>query len=293
MVLITVVEGKRSKLETETSTLNSGTWNRSDEHIDRSRSRRVSSTQPDALSVGNHRTEASPPIGPARLPSGPAYPLHTTSPATYPRSGINSPRISDHYSPSASPRSATLHKESSFDMPSSGFARDARTFARDVRVSGHEARGHSEPRGAYPSNAYSGMPQNPLSTTPPAAYALQYQTPIELPSRRPHREPGRLPSLTHEDTTLSSNSGEGGYAATPYLHQLPPLIDGSKSTRMLPQPVPGLGSSLSPLDRTPLLSPSPHVQSDLRTTPSLAALLRAGELAREANDEEQIKEGSL
>jgi hypothetical protein len=67
--------------------------------------------------------------------------------------------------------------------------------------------------------------------------------------------------------------------------------------RLLPQPVPILGPSASLLDR-PLASVSPHQvspqQSDYRTQGSLAALVRAGELAAQMAEDESMKaEGSL
>jgi hypothetical protein len=96
----------------------------------------------------------------------------------------------------------------------------------------------------------------------------------------------RLPPLTHEDTTLSSDSGQGGYTAGYIGHTLPSM-DACKSMRVLPTPVPSaMAPALSPLDR-PSLQPQPQPpllqHSDYRTNSSLAALLRAGELARVAD----------
>src|SRR5689334_7869662 len=91
-LVVTGTEGKRSKLETETSNSPSGTWSKSDEQVDRVPSRRVSSGQPDAYSIGHTKSDVTPPIGPARLPSGPSYPSNSTSPVAYPISGLNSPR---------------------------------------------------------------------------------------------------------------------------------------------------------------------------------------------------------
>jgi hypothetical protein len=109
----------------------------------------------------------------------------------------------------------------------------------------------------------------------------------------------RLPPLTHEDTTLSSDSGQGGYA-TAYNGPILPPID---SKRILPAPVPsGMVSIPSPLDRPPAQPPTKppqHHQPDYRANASLAALLRAGELARvadagidaDADDEEMDTSG--
>lgn len=269
---MTGAEGKRSKLETETPTLARSS---SHEQNERASGRRISSAHSDVFSR-HHRSESSPPVGPARLPSGPSYPSKSTSPATHPLSGFNSPRMGDHYSPlSASPRSATMHKEGPYETHPSIMAR--------------EPRGHSDPSLPYSNSSY-GHSQ-PSSTTPPSgAYPSHYQTLIDLPSRRSMRELTRLPPLTHEDTTLSSDSGQTSYSAG-YLGPLLPVVESSKTMRVLPAPVPSLGATPSPLDRPPPSASSPHQQPDYRTSSSLAALLRAGELARVADDEEMEREG--
>jgi len=230
----------------------------------------------------HHRSGSSPPMGPTRLPPGPVHPSKSTSPALHTRSGFNSPRVVEHYSPlSASPRSASLHKESSFETHSSGMARDAR--------------GHSDTSLPYASSVYSHPPSHSTSTTPPsAAYGSHYQAPIDLPSRRSMREMPHIPSLTHEDTTLSSDSGgQGGYAPG-YQPPVPLVMDVSKSMRVLPAPVPTMTPTTSPLDRPSLVAAVPSQYPDYRSSSSLAALLRAGELARvaDADDEDMDKEGS-
>lgn len=244
-------------------------WSNIQEHPERLMGRRISSTQSDNY-AGQNQTEASPPIGPSRLPSGPSRPSKSTSPAVHNRSGFNSPRIPEHYSPlSASPHSASLNKENPFETTSSAMARNAR--------------GQADASLPY-SSSYSHAPSYPPSTTPPS-YGTHYQAPIDLPSRRSNREMHRLPPLTHEDTTLSSDSGQGGYTAS-YIGQTLPSIDASKSMRVLPAPVPSAMASVpSPLDRPSVqLPPNPPLQhTDYRTTSSLAALLRAGELARVAD----------
>ncbi|KAF2440972.1 hypothetical protein P171DRAFT_488550 [Karstenula rhodostoma CBS 690.94] len=271
-------EGKRSKMEADTTT---SSWSNNHEHTERRMVRRISSAQSDHYASQN-RTEASPPMGPSRLPSGPSRPSKSTSPAIHNRSGFNSPRIPEHYSPlSASPRSASLNKENSFETTSSAMARDAR--------------GQSDASLPF-SLSYNHASSYPPSTTPPS-YSSHYQAPIDLPSRRSNREMHRLPPLTHEDTTLSSDSGQGGYAAS-YTGQTLPFIDASKSMRVLPAPVPSaMGSVPSPLDRPSIQPlPKPPLQHpDYRTSSSLAALLRAGELARvadaDAEDEDMDTSG--
>ncbi|KAF2644297.1 hypothetical protein P280DRAFT_547097 [Massarina eburnea CBS 473.64] len=291
-------EGKRSKLETETTT---STQSSGQELIPQQPGppvRRVSTVQDQQ--PGHYRSESSPPVGPQRLPSGPSHPSKSNSPAGHSLSGFNSPRMSEHYSPiSTSPRSATLHKEGSFESYPSAVARDAR--------------GHSDNSLPYASSAYGPTQhQSSSSTTPPiAGYSTHYQ-PVELPSRRSMRDMPPLPPLSREDTTLSSDSGGQGqgqgqgqqsgynrsYSNTP--HTMLPVLDVPKNMRMLPAPVPSMGATPSLLDRPlqPVANPpQPHMQTqqphvlqhppaEYRTNASLAALLRAGELARVADDEE-------
>ncbi|KAF2684839.1 hypothetical protein K458DRAFT_301407 [Lentithecium fluviatile CBS 122367] len=266
-------DGKRSKLETETSI---STRSSSNDQAERAAAiRRVSSAQTDPFSAPQ-RAEASPPAGPARLPSGPTNPSKSSSPAAYSLSGFNSPRTGDRYSPlSASPRSASLHKEGFFETYPSAVARDARGQS-DASLSYSSTYGHTQPQ--------------PPSTTPPtAAYASHYQAPVDLPSRRSTRQINQLPPLTHEDTTLSSDSGQTGYTAS-YPSSLLPALDASKSMRVLPAPVPTMGVTPSLLDRPPPAT-SPQQHPDYRNSAPLAALLKAGELARVVDDEEMEREG--
>jgi hypothetical protein len=279
VTVVTGIEGKRSKLETETTT---STRSSSHEQADRSSGRRISSTQSDPFAAGHFHSESSPPVGPARLPSAPLYSTKSTSPATHPISVLNSPRMGEQYSPlSASPRSATLHKENSYDFQPSNLGRDPRVPS-DINL-------------PYPATAAYGQPYQPASTTPPSAGYPSYHTaPIDLPSRRSFREPTRLPPLTSEDTTLSSESG-GASSSASYPSAFIPPIDSQKPMRTLPQPIPNIGPHPTPLDR-PLPSVSSPQQTqqqpEYRTSSSLAALLRAGELARVADDEANENESS-
>ncbi|KAL5400600.1 hypothetical protein PMIN03_012248 [Paraphaeosphaeria minitans] len=218
------------------------------------------------------RTERSPPIGPAWLPSRPSHPSKSTSPAVHARSGFNSPRMADYYSPfSASPRSATLQKENSFETIYSALATDARSQS-DASLPYSPSYGHG--------------PSYTPSTTPPS-YSSHYQTPIDLPSRRPAGEMNRLPSLIHNDTTLSSSdSGQSGYTAS-YTGQAPANVDTSKSMRTLPAPISnGIASVPSPFDRPsaqPALKTPQHQHPDYGTNSSLVALLRPTELPKVSN----------
>ena len=274
--IVTIPEGKRSKLETETSTSTRASSH--DQQHDRAANRRLSTAMSDPLQQVRGST---PPIGPARLPAGPSYPSKPTSPATHPLSGFNSPRSNELYSPvTASPHSA-LPRDAPYEST-------AHQLGRDIR-------GNHEPSASYPS-AYM-QPHLPPSTmsTPINRYASHYQNPIELPSRRSNWDGmSHLPGLSHEDTTLSSDSGHSNYSL-PQAAQPPPLMDPAKSMRMLPQPIPNIGPAQSPLDRTlhhPPSGPPTHMQlppPDYRTQGSLAALVRAGELAARVADDEQME----
>lgn len=275
--LVTIPEGKRSKLETETTTSTRGSSN---EQNERAMNRRFS-TNVTETPAGDHSTGSTPPIMPARLPAGPSYPSKPTSPASHSLSGFNSPRSNELYSPiSASPRSNALHRDAAFDA-SSGYLNQ-------------DMKGNFDPPAQYHHSAY------PQSHPQPSMnrYAPHYQSIVDLPSRRSTREPGmHLPGLSHEDTTLSSESNHSNYSLP--LTAQPSQMDPSKSSRILPQPVPSVGPTQSPLDRTlphPPSGPPPHMQlppTDYRTQGSLAALVRAGEMAaRAADDESTMKDDS-
>lgn len=274
--IVTIPEGKRSKLETETST--STRASSYEQQQERAMNMRLSTAVPDPLG-GQHVRGSTPPIGPTRLPAGPSYPSKPASPASHPLSGFNSPRSGELYSPiTVSPHSA-LPRDAPYD--------------NIVNHMGRDLRGNHEPPAPYPS-AYMQSPLPPTTMpTPINRYASHYQNPVELPSRRSNREPmSHLPGLSHEDTTLSSESGHSNYSlpqATP-----PVLMDHTKSMRMLPQPVPNIGPAQSPLDRTlhhPPSGPPTHMQlplPDYRTQGSLAALVRAGEIAARVADDESM-----
>jgi hypothetical protein len=264
-------EGKRSKLETETSTPT-----RADSfENDRNTNRRLSS-QPEPNATAQTRPDPSQPIGPSRLPAGPPHSSKPTSPANRPVSCFNSPRSGEQFSPaSASPRSVAPQREGIHDLSSTNHLRDPR-IPFDTNPYLTQSTYNTDPR------------QQPTSTTPPYPYPAQYQVPAETSSRRTTRESARLPPLSHEDTTLSSESGNNGsgFPSTGYPAQLMP-VDPSKTMRMLPQPVPNIGPSASPLDRPAPPMPAthlPHHSHDYRTQGPLAALVRAGELASRVVD---------
>jgi len=255
-------EGKRSKLEVETSNSNRST---SRDHGDSLAHRRLSSTLPETHQMSQHRAESSPPLS-SRIASTP-YPGKSASPATHSLSGFNSPRLLDHYSPiSASPRSRILPREDNHPKP----------FARDP--------GLSDPTIGAPSGAY--WQPSSITTThsvsfPHGAYHL---SPIDLPSRRPYREPALVPPLTHEDTTLSSHSAKSGRSdSVPTGASILPILNAPKPLRILPHPIPTVMPVAATVPSTPALL-SGGQSPDLPHTPSLAALLRAGELASAADE---------
>ncbi|RMZ73951.1 nonhistone chromosomal [Pyrenophora seminiperda CCB06] len=271
---LTGSEGKRSKLDAETSNASNATRAGSYEQNDRTTNRRLSSTQPEVYASGQQRPDTNQPIGPSRLPAGPAGPLYVskpTSPINRPLSGFNSPRSGEQFSPaSASPRPTPLQRDGIFDQSAPNPLRD--------------------PRMPFDANPY----HQPVSTPSPSySYPAHYQSPAEMPSRRTVRDSTRLPPLSHEDTTLSSESGHSGQGlpTSCYPEQTLPT-DPSKTMRMLPQPVPSIGPSPSPLDRpVPPMQTShfPHHAHDYRTQGPLAVLVRAGELASRVADDDTVE----
>ena len=280
--LVTVLEGKRSKLETETSTSIRGS---SYDQLERAVNRRLSTAIADPP-TGQRSSGSTPPTMPARLPTGSSYPSKPTSPASHSISGFNSPRSGELYSPiSASPRSNALHRDAVFDASSGHSTRETRGGLDSATV--YHPSIYMQPH-PTPSNMAVSMNH----------YAPHYQNIIDLPPRRPIREPGtHLPGLSHEDTTLSSESGHSSHSVSQTTQ--PSQMDLAKSSRMLPQPVPSIGPTQSPLNRK-LPHPPPgmpaHLQlppPDYRSQGSLAALVRAGEIvARVADDESMMRDAS-
>ncbi|KAF1838608.1 hypothetical protein BDW02DRAFT_362651 [Decorospora gaudefroyi] len=276
-------EGKRSKLETEMTT---STRAGSLEHNDRSTNIRLGSAQPELHATGQQKHDQNQTLGSSRLPAGASYSSKPTSPANRPLSGLNSPRSGEQFSPaSASPRSGVTQRDGPFETPGTN-------LVRDLRIPFDANPYHQQP--IYNPELH----QQPASTTPPSyPYPTHYQAPVDLPSRRSAREATRLPPLNHEDTTLSSESGHSsqGFPVAGYAGHIIP-VDPIKTMRMLPQPVPSIGPSPSPLDRPVPPMPASHVPHhghDYRTQGPLAALVRAGELASRAADEDTMEtEGS-
>jgi hypothetical protein len=266
--VVPILEGKRSKLEIETNISTRGSRHKQNERAVNRRSSAAMTDHP----VGQHNTGSTPPVMPARLPAGMSYLSKPASPAFHSMFGFNSPLSGELYSPiSASPHSNALHTDAVFDASSGHQTRDTGGTS-DLPAPYH-----------YSVCTQSHLPPSTL-ITPMNRYAPQYQSIVDLPARRSAREPGkRLPGLSHEDTTLSSESNHSAYSLT--LTAQPAQKDRSKSLRMLPQPVPSIRPQQSPLDRTLTHPPSGtpvHMQlppTDYRIQESLAALVRAAEIA--------------
>lgn len=244
----------------------------------------MSANIPDGYIQARQRSGSSPLRPPLAKPPG--YPAQSkpTSPAGVSYSGFSSPKLSEYFSPvSASPRSGSAAKEASND------------FHTPSTIPSHESRGsHGEmaPASIPPFMSHPSTSSTASSST--GNFPL-YQSYKDLPQRRPRRESSDVPALTHEETTLSSNSA---VLPVPYQGSLLPALDASKSQRMLPQPIPMPGVIPSPLDARPTHLPNPNQtpsqqSPDYRQPSSLAVLLRAGELARDAelNPDERDRHG--
>lgn len=272
-------KGKRSKLDTETST---STLADSNEQNDQAANRRSSFTQPDSNTLAQQKSDPNQPPGPSRLPAGPTYTSKPTSPTNRSLSGFNSPRSGEQFSPiSASPRSAVIGRDGIFEPAVISSVRDTRTpFDSN----------------SYQQSAFNQDNNHQSSSTPPPppppsyTYPSRYQAPADFPSRRAPRDTTRLPRLSHEDTTLSSESSHSGQGVlTPSYPEQALPADPSKTMRMLPQPIPSIGPSPSPLDRPMTHMAASHYplhSHDYRTQGPLAVLVRAGELAARVADED-------
>jgi len=269
-------ESKRSKLEPETSVSTMSTRSGSHDLAERIPNRKIGSCLLEDYSVVSQRSGSSPPTGPQK----PLAPPHTksTSPVTYTLSSFNSPRMAEHYPPvSASLRSATLQKETSFDYSSGASS----AYAPESTLSYAPSYSHAYRSASTPSQA--------------SSYTSQLYSPVDLPSRRPFREMPALPGLSSEDTTLSSHSGMSlspgshyTFPTSPYQESSLPILEAPKSQRVLPAPILNPSALPSPLDArvTKIQAASPPL-NEYRNTSSLAALLRAGELAHSADQQQQ------
>jgi hypothetical protein len=231
--------------------------------------RRINHVQTDAAPAGVVGSESSPQISSRWLPSASPYHITSPPPPVNAISSLKSPQMGEPYTPnSASPVPATPQQEVSHD---------------------YQPTTRGQPENILPPINSTYGQSHPVSTASPSPSGYQ-PAPVELPSRRSFREASLLPPLlTHEETTLSSEGSVPhnmpSYSGAPYFS----TVDyGQKAMRILPQPLPGMGPTPShPLDRAPPPNSSSQQPQhlDYRYSGSLAALVRAGELARVADSE--------
>lgn len=265
----------------------------SHELFDKSARRRDSDAYFTHGSLFHRRSGSSPPPGPHSRPGGRQLASKSTSPAGFSHSGIGSPGLAGHYSPmSASPTSATVLKEPEFSHSSTPTQAEVRDRPQEAPYS--SIHNYAFPRGTAP----------PLTSN----YAASVSGDRDMAARRIRRESSSLPSLVHDDTTATTLSSESNHPPSnhsnaplpPPQTSLLPLPDAQKAHRVLPQPIPStLAMAHSPLDAPrpiPINAPPPPKPSatfpslphqsqphDGRQNSSLAVLLRAGELARDAD----------
>ncbi|KAI9700567.1 MAG: hypothetical protein M1820_006721 [Bogoriella megaspora] len=250
-------EGKRSKLETETSI---STRSSSHDLTERPR-RRFSGGGGDESSHRHPRSGSSPPLRMYPNPSNPSISSHPTSPATQSFGGQQSPIARGDNSPMSMSSTATNQQQSGPYMNIAG-SLDRKS---DRRTNLQQ----------YPGNQM--------------AYSLLRS---ESSSRMSSGDSPSLPPLVHEETTLSSEGST--YAGHAYQGAQLGQAEAPKPHphRLLPAPVPTPGAIPSPLDTTrpSLPVPFPGSSQDPRHSSSLAVLLRAGELAREAENRSEETE---
>jgi len=273
-------EMKRAKLETETST---STRSSSHDHTERAIQHR-SSGYLEGLSSRIPTSGGSPPLN--TYPSVAGQSVASMSPATYSISNLNSPVTREHYSPmSVSPVMAPFSREPPFELPYQPAPSQNLDFReRYQRESPYALSSHHSSHSQTPSATHT-PPWQPGSSD----YSFQHPSVVDVRSRRIPRELGNIPTLSHEETTLSSNESIS-HMNVPYQRTLLPPLDASKADRTLPQPVPTPGAVPSPLHHLPpATTPPAGGNPDYGRTSSWPALLRAGELAARDADNQPLE----
>jgi hypothetical protein len=275
------LEGKRSKLESEASSMSLPTVGTETPSLERA----PTSRSAPLLSAGVTRSSGSSP------PSAGALETHSgfrrpssASPALHSES-LQSPLRQDPYSPGTS-------------SPGSSSVLISKDYVGRGKVT------HPDPRprdSAYPNSISPPVAPYPAfrpvenwsdsSGPTPSYYAA-------LP-RRTSRGSPHPPALVHADSTLSSTESVPS-VSMPHTSSLLPILDVHKG-RTLPQPVAGVTIRTSPLDPAPRGVPAgailptlpppiapiapiaPIREPDNPQASSWPALLRATELAREAD----------
>ncbi|KAF2405511.1 hypothetical protein EJ06DRAFT_28612 [Trichodelitschia bisporula] len=261
-------EGKRSRLEMETTP---STRSNSMENAERGTEKRPAtrSTKPGS---GHTRTNSNSQVAPAYFPLGSySAPSASTSPTIY-SSTIHSPIAGETHSPRSSPPAPPGYYNS-YDLPYHARA----GHAADLRTQQTTQPGYSPVTTQAAYWGTQGEDSGPYTATSSDYF-----------SRRPIRSAAALPPLVHNDTTISS---DGSLTSTPYQGVLLPVLSTSKADRLLPQPVPTTIAESTLLDQR-LQLPSPALAShEPQRTSQWPALLRATELARDAEIEESTAKG--
>jgi len=269
------VEGKRSKLESESSSTLIPTVAQVEE-------RGHGSTSAPNISGSMPRSSGSSPpsAGGFATQSEIRRPSLSASPALY-SDVVNSPVKADPYSPGgSSPAMSTAYTAKDFRQPSRGKSRQP-----GYSGSSHYSAGQSP----YQSPVYRTSQGESLQDT--KLPATDY---ISAIPRRPSRTSPPVPPLVHQDSTISSDSAN----SVPTLLSLIPNIDqGKPGSRTLPQPInfaagaprtslldlrssqAGSLGSMGP-SLPPISAAGGHL--DPQRSSNWPALLRATELAREA-----------
>ena len=266
-------EGKRTKLEPQTST---STRSSSHDNFDRESGSRSAHSVPESYAFGSTKSEASPVIaGASGSPSSarPAYSLSSaTSPTAY--ANVQSPLTGTPYSPqSTSPVAASSYPV--YELPH--HARAGHT--NDLRL--------REP--SYPRTRPRTLPSDILDppNSPNITTATSVSASASSPRRALPRPPSSLPpQRVHHDGSLSSDGSSAILSQSqpqPYQGSLLPALDARKADRTLPHPVLSAGVGMGIVT-----SPGPIERaggSRGRNEGHLEALLRATELARDAERE--------
>jgi hypothetical protein len=222
----------------------------------------------ETIAAGHYRTRSNP--NATGLGGYGSYPPPSASMSPAQASiGLQSPLTQHAYSPRSSPPPSASVYGSSYDLPH---------HARGSTQSAAELGSRDYPVGQSPRHWQRSPVEEPLHQTSLGSDFL---------ARRQERPPGSLPPLIHQDTSTSSH-GDSLLLPIPYqTHVLPPPPDPSKADRILPQPIPStlVSSTLDvrpPTAHAHIKTSLPHVQGS-----PLDALLRASELARDADMQDE------
>lgn len=288
-----VLEGKRSRLETELSAPASDRAT-----VERSTRSQVRLGESSGSSTNHYRSISTENVD-AMTPSGPYLTSASASPAARQfNNPINSPQIRE----GPSPVSASPHSISAFRDPGTSASAYPPPDPRDRR---HDPSPTTMPSAAFlpPAASPPAVPLPPYQNVhdPPVRRQIIQETARERPPvlKRSDSSVPSVPSLAHTDTTASSvsedRSRQSSYVGVvPPPPTLPPL-DQTKSLRILPQPVPSIVHSPTdvqmntglPTRSVPIGGPTTTGQDPRH---GWSALLMATDIARGEEDRGPIPE---